>query len=233
MKGKLYLVATPIGNYDDITLRALNVLKDADIIVCEEYKEARRLLSQYDIDKELIALNEHNEADEAKTVVEKLKAGKMAALISDGGTPMFSDPGHILLDLCLAAGIDVIPVPGVNSLIPAITASALHVEQFYYYGWLSPKKEIRRQELNRLKKVNEVIALLDTPYRLKRILDDIIKAFGPKQQIVLAYKITMPEEQFFRNTADEVRKKVEKQGLKGEFVLLVDNRSEQDKGHAN
>lgn len=224
MKKQLHIVSTPIGNYDDITLRALKILKESDIIICEEFKQARRLLAHYEINKELISLNEHNEAESAKEIIALINEGKKAAQISDCGAPLFSDPGHILVDQCLAAGIEVVPVPGANSLIPALMGSNLDFEKFYYYGWLSPKKDLRRKELLDLKKRKELIVLIETPYRLKAILADIKKMFGGNTHIVLAYKLTMPQEKFFRGTVTEVLKIAEDNSLKGEFVLLVDNR---------
>lgn len=222
-KAKLYLAATPIGNYDDITLRVLNTLRDVDLIICEESKPARRLLSHFDINKELIQLNEHNEKDSTPIVIEKLKQGKSAALISDCGTPLFSDPGHHLVDQCIAANIDIVPLPGASSLMPALIGSGLDFEKFYYYGWLSPKKEIRRKELNKLKSINEVIVILDTPYRLKTLLADVVKIFGNEQKMVLAYKLTMESEKFYRGSANKILSIAEKEDLKGEFVLLIDN----------
>lgn len=224
MSGKLYLVATPIGNPDDITLRALSTLKSVDLIACEEFKPARRLLSGYGIEKELIPLNEHNEPEAAKEVVRRIKSGKNIALISDGGTPLFSDPGHFLLQLCIQADIKIVPVIGANSLIPALTASGLDAEKFYYYGWLSPKKEVRKKELQMLTNIKEIIVLLDTPYRLIRILNDVKNCFGKRQKIVLAYKLTMEEEHFFRGDVSQVLAAAEKRNLKGEFVLLIDNK---------
>src|SRR3970282_2174435 len=206
MKGKLYLVSTPIGNYDDITLRALRILKEADFIICEEFKEARRFLSQQHIDKELFALNEHNENEAANDLLLKILEGKTAALISDAGTPLFSDPGHLLVELCISQKIDVIPVPGANSLLPALICSGLDFEKFYYYGWLSPKKDERRSELLKLKGIREVIVLLDTPYRLKSLLADVVKMLGKNIRTVLAFDLTMKTEKSYRGTAEEVLK---------------------------
>ena len=225
-------MATPIGNYDDITLRALKILKDVDFVVCEEYKEARRLLAHYQIQKELASINEHNEKEFASDIMLKLSEGQNAALISDCGTPLFSDPGHVLVDLCLSAKIEVVPVPGANSLLPALTGSGLDFEKFFYFGWLSPKKDIRQQELFRLKRINEVIVLMDTPYRLKSVLADIIKIFGPTQRLVIAYNLTMDSEKFFRGSAGHLLNHVEKNNLKGEYVLLLDNSKKKfAKGH--
>lgn len=223
MNKKLYLVATPIGNYDDITIRALNVLNSADLIICEEYKEAKRLLSHYKIEKELISLNEHNENESAGEVILKIKSGKNAALISDCGTPLFSDPGHYLIQLCLSNNIDIVPIPGANSLLPALTGSGFPIENFFYYGWLSPKKERRRRELLKLKNLKEVIVILDTPYRLKTVLADIVKYLGAKKNIVVAFQLTMENEKFFRGTAKEILEIAVKKNLKGEYVIIINN----------
>ena len=224
MNPTLYITPTPIGNYDDITLRALKVLKEVDFIICEELKPANRLLAHYNISKELFSLNEHNQKDISQELANKILEGKSAALISDAGTPLFSDPGHILVDFCISYKIRIVPLPGANSLIPTLISSGLNIEKFYHYGWLSPKKEIRKQELFRLKKTRELIVLMETPYRLRRILEDIIITFGRNQQIVLAYKLTMPQEIIIRDTVSKVLKQVENNNLKGEFVLLLDNR---------
>jgi 16S rRNA (cytidine1402-2'-O)-methyltransferase len=227
MKSRLYLVATPIGNYADITLRALYVLKNVDFIICEEFKEARRFLSHYHIEKELISLNEHNEKEVTPDILTKLAEGKSAALISDCGTPLFSDPGHLLVEQCIAKRIEVIPLPGANSLLPALIVSGFDFEKFYYYGWLSPKKEIRRIELLNLKNINEVIILLDTPYRLKTLLSDVVGIMGNKLPAVLAFQITMEDEQFYRGTVKEILDIVVNKNLKGEFVLILNNKKNQ------
>ncbi len=229
MERTLYITPTPIGNYDDITLRALQVLKESDLIICEEPKPARRLLSHFGIEKELIPLNEHNEKEITPEIIRMLNEGKTASLISDAGTPLFSDPGKYLVDQCIAAGIKIVPLPGANSLLPALVSSGLNIEKFYYYGWLSPKKEIRKRELQKLKSVPELIVLLETPYRLKRILEDIQNTFGKNTYIVLAYKLTMPEEKIIRGNIGNVLEKVEKEKLKGEFVLMINNRKTERK----
>jgi 16S rRNA (cytidine1402-2'-O)-methyltransferase len=224
MKKKLFLVSTPIGNYDDITLRALNTLNDVDFIICEEYKDARRLLAHYKIKKELIALNEHNENDVVDEILLKINEGKSAALISDCGTPLFSDPGHLLVDICISQNIEIIPVPGANSLLPALIGSGFDFEKFYYYGWLSPKKHLRRKQLLDLKRIKEVIVLMDTPYRLKRLLEDVVNLIGKSVPVVLAYNLTMADEKYYRGDAEKVLAIAEKKNLKGEFVLIINNR---------
>jgi len=224
MKRKLFLVSTAIGNYDDITLRALNILKKVDFIICEEFKAARRMLAHYKINKELIALNEHNENDVVDEILFKITEGKSAALISDCGTPLFSDPGHLLVDMCISQNIDIIPVPGANSLLPALIGSGFDFEKFYYYGWLSPKKHIRRKQLLNLKRIKEVIVLMDTPYRLKRLLSDVVNIFGESTLVCLAFELTIKDEKYYRGDAQKVLNIAEKNNLKGEFVLILNNK---------
>jgi 16S rRNA (cytidine1402-2'-O)-methyltransferase len=224
MKRKLFLVSIPIGNYDDITIRALDILKKVDLIICEEYKAARRLLAHYKINKELIALNEHNEPEIADEILLSIIEGGTAALISDCGTPLFSDPGHLLVDLCIAQGVEVVPVPGASSLLPALIGSGYDIEKFYYYGWLSAKKDIRRKQLLDLRRIKEVIVLMDTPYRLKRLLSDVVNIFGNATPVVLAFELTMKDEKYYRGSAQKVLNIAEKNNLKGEFVLIVNNR---------
>jgi len=224
MKAKLYIVSTPIGNYEDITLRAIRILKECDFIICEEFKEARRLLAHYKIQKELCSLNEHTENEAANDLILKLLGGKAAALISDCGTPLFSDPGHLLVDLAIQNRIDVIPVPGVSSLLTALVGSGLDFEKFYYYGWLSPKKDIRRKQLLDLKKRKETIVLMDTPYRLKSLMEDIVKLLGANVPCVLAFELTKENEKFYRGNAGNILSIVLKENLKGEFVLILSNK---------
>ncbi len=223
MQGKLYIVSTPIGNYEDITLRALRILKEVDFIICEEFKEARRLLSRYKISKELHSINEHNEKENANEIISIITQGKSAALISDCGTPLFSDPGHLLVQLAIQNRIDIIPVPGVSSLLAALVGSGINFEKFYYYGWLSAKKDIRKKEILGLKKRREVIVILDTPYRLIALLEDVAKFWSRNIPVVLAYELTKDKEKFFRGSCEEVLRLAVKENLKGEFVLILNN----------
>lgn len=224
MKKTLFIVSTPIGNYEDITRRALNVLRNVDFIICEEFREARRFLSKYKIEKELVELNEHNEEEVSDEILQMMLEGKSAALISDCGTPLFSDPGHLLVDLAIQNKIDVIPVPGASSLLAALVGSGLDFEKFYYYGWLSPKKDIRRKQLLDLKKRKETIVLMDTPYRLKTLMEDIVKLLGANIPCVLAFELTKDREKFYRGNAGNILGHVERENLKGEFVLIVDKK---------
>lgn len=221
MKSKLYIVSTPIGNYEDITLRAIRLIKECDLLICEEYKEARRLLSYFKIQKELIALNEHNEKEVTDEIIIQIKEGKSAALISDCGTPLFSDPGHYLVKVAIQNKIDVVPVPGASSLLAALVGSGMDFEKFYYYGWLSPKKEIRRKQLYDLRKIKDTIVILDTPYRLQSLLEDVTKIIGENVSVVLAYELTKENEKFYRGNAGNILNAVERENLKGEFVLII------------
>lgn len=224
MPGKLYIVSTPMGNYEDITLRALKILKEVDFIICEEYKEARRLLSYCKISKELHSINEHNEKENADEIISIIAQGKSAALISDCGTPLFSDPGNLLVQLAIQNRIEVIPVPGVSSLLAALVGSGINFEKFYYYGWLSPKKDIRKKQILDLKKRKEVIVLMDTPYRLRTLLEDVTELWSRNVPVVLAYELTKEKEKFYRGTCEEVFRSVVNENLRGEFVLIVNNK---------
>jgi len=224
MNGKLYIVSTPIGNHEDITLRSLNVLKSVDFIICEEFKEGRRLLSNYKIEKELVTLNEHNEKEAVDDILMMFVEGKSAALISDCGTPLFSDPGHLLVDVLISQKIQIVPVPGASSIMTALVGSGFDIEKFYYYGWLSPKKDERRGQLIRMKGIHEIIILMDTPYRLKTLLADVAKILGNNIPVVLAYQLTMGNERFYRGNAGQVLSNAETNNLKGEFVLIINNR---------
>ncbi len=224
MKNKLYIVSVPIGNYEDITLRALKTLKLVDFIICEEYKPARRLLSQYKTEKELLALNEHNEKQIVPEIVAEILKGKTAALISDAGTPLFSDPGTFLVEQCILKKIEIIPIPGASSLLAALVGSGYSFDKFYYYGWLSPKKDIRYKQLQKLKSIKELIIIMETPYRLIVLLNDVVKVFGKEQNIVVAFKLTQNGENYYRGNAVDILAKVSERKEKGEFVLLIDNR---------
>ena len=223
MSGTLFLVATPIGNYDDITLRALNVLQTSDIIVYEERKEGQRLLSHYGIEQKTVeSLNEHNEAAASFHIIEHLKNGKNIALISDAGTPVFSDPGQELVRKAIAQGIRIVPVPGPSSLLPALIVSGFLIDSFLFYGFPSPKGNRRRTELERLRHERRVMVFMDAPYRLVPLMKDIAGAFGPMRRVCVAFNLTMPDEQIFRGSASELLHNFQKKEIKGEFVVVVE-----------
>ncbi len=224
MSGTLYLVATPIGNVDDMTFRAVTVLRSADLIVYEERREGERLMRHYDIQKPVATLNEHNEAAATHTILKHLEGGTNVALVSDCGTPVFSDPGQLLVRKAVDRGIKVVPIPGASSLMPALTVSGFPIDQFIFYGWLSPKKERRRAELRQLLNERRTIVLMDTPYRLMPLLRDLAEAFGGSRRICIAFNLTMPDERILHGTAQELAVRLSGKEMKGEFVIVIEGR---------
>lgn len=224
MLGSLYLVSTPIGNYDDITVRALNVLKSVDVVVCEERSEGLRLLRQYGIEKPIEILNEHNETAAANIIVDVLTIGKSAALISDAGTPVFSDPGRVLVEKAIQHNIKIIPVPGASSLLPALIVSGFPIKEFVFAGFLSPKRERRITELRNLKKEPRTIVLMDTPYRLVQLLRDMADVFGETRRVCVAFDLTLPSEEIFHSTPPKLYQQFLKEEKKGEFVIVLEGK---------
>jgi 16S rRNA (cytidine1402-2'-O)-methyltransferase len=219
-KSRLYVVATPIGNPDDITLRALNVLKEADFVICEEFKVGSKLLKFYGIQKPLELLNEHNEVDKTAQLISRLLTSpEQAVLISDAGTPLFADPGSSLVQECHYNNIEVKPVPGASSIMAALMASGVKVDKFLYYGFLPANKDERRIELKRLPN-NFNLVFLEAPYRLKQLLGDMKRFLGQNREAVICYKLTQPEEKIFWGTLEELM--IMTDGLpKGEFVIIL------------
>ncbi len=219
--GKLFIVATPIGNAQDITLRAIETLRSVDAIICEERKDGSRLLKQLEITgKPLIELNEHNEGEMIQEVLIDLMNGKNMALISDCGTPVFSDPGKQLLKLMDEMRIKVVPIPGASSLMAALSLCPFDMENFTFLGFLPPKTEQRSAALQKHTNSNFPIILMDTPYRLVKLLDEVNKIFGRQQQIFLALDLTLPSEATYLGTVQDIAAQV--QGRKAEFILILD-----------
>lgn len=230
LKGTLYLVATPIGNPDDITLRALKILKEVDIIVCEELREGKKLLGTYQIEpKELDTLNEHNESLKVDKIIEDLNSGKNVALISDAGTPVFSDPGSLLVKRAIREGIKIIPIPGASALLLALIVSGFNIEKFIYLGWLPQKREKRRQELRKLKGEQRTAVIFETPYRIIPVLEDIGAVLGVERKICVAYNLTMPDEEIIRGNVIEVMNYLIEKKKKGECVIVIAGAEESKK----
>ncbi len=223
MPGSLYLFATPIGNIEDITRRAVRVLQEVDIVVFEERKEGARLLRHFGIEKAVESLNEHNEAAATQVILEKLKEGKNVALISDAGTPVFSDPGRLLVLKSTEQGIPVVPVPGASSLMPALTVSGFPIDQFVFYGFLSPKRNRRIVELQEVKRERRTVVLMDAPYRLVQLLRDISEVIGGTRKICVAFDLTLPTEEIFHGTAPALFEQFSRDVKKGEFVVILDS----------
>ena len=219
--GKLYVVTTPIGNYADMTIRGLRMLEQSSIVVCEEFKEAAKLLKHFGMRKELMNINEHNENESTIEVLEELKNGKIITLISDCGTPGFSDPGNNLLNECFAQRIEVEFCGGSNSVMTALVLSGFDISRFYFRGFLSPKKDIRREELSRLRHFERPIVIMEAPYRLYAILEDISVALG-ERNVFVGFDLTMQSEKQYRGSADDILRKIGDNKFKGEFVIIID-----------
>ena len=222
MPGTLYLVATPIGNLEDISFRALRILKEVDLVVYEERKAGSALLRHFGIEKPVESLNEHNEAAATSVILAALKKGSNVAVVSDAGTPVFSDPGQMLVRKAIDAGIKIVPVPGATSLMPALISSGFPIEQFVFAGFLSPKRNRRIVELQQLKKESRTIVLMDTPYRLVALLRDIADVLGPARRLSIAFDLTMPTEEIFRGTAQSLLQRFSKDERKAEFVVVIE-----------
>ncbi|MEN4011851.1 MAG: 16S rRNA (cytidine(1402)-2'-O)-methyltransferase [Bellilinea sp.] len=218
--GKLFIVATPIGNPLDITLRAVKLLGDVDAVICEERRRGSTLLKSLGIiPRALIALNEHNEQFEAASLVQRILRGESMALISDAGTPVFADPGADLIRQAVDYGILVSPLPGASALTALLSVLDFKVERFVYAGFLSRTPETRRKELQNLLKHNLPIVLMDTPYRLNNLLEDIEKMGGKNRLLTVGLDFTLPGETILRGTVEDIRMKL--RGRKAEFILII------------
>ena len=227
-KSKLYVVATHIGNPDDITLRALKILEEVDFVICEEFKVGSRLLKGYDIKKPLELLNEHNETEQTQVILNRLiMNSEIAAIISDAGTPLFADPGNNLVFNCHQNGIDVVPVPGASSIMAALMVSGLKLEQFLYYGFLPANKDERKRAIKRLPNNYDLI-FLETPYRLKQLLGDLKMILSANRQAIIAYKLTQKDEKIFWGNLQELTLMTQELP-KGEFVFIL-RKIEMNKG---
>ena len=219
--GKLFIVAIPIGNPDDITLRAIKTLQEVEVIICEELKPARRFLKRHELQKkELLQINEHNEKEESEAVlIRMLQNGESMALISDCGTPVFSDPGHFLVKTAVEFGIPVVPIPGPSSLMTALSVLEFQPTEFVYGGFLSRDSKERTKEMTRLRDMQMPVILMDTPYRLTAVLQDAGKVFGKGRSATLACSLTQPDERIYRGRIGEILSQVE--GKKAEFILII------------
>lgn len=218
--GILYIVATPIGNPDDITIRAIKTLTDAPLIICEEAKEARRLLKKLNIhDKELLECNEHNQTQQTPIIIQHLLQGLDAALISDCGTPVFADPGHMVIKQSVDFEIPVKPVPGASSLMSLLSILDFSPRDFLFLGFLPRETSARKTILHRNKSAEFPIILMDTPYRLTKLLVEIREVMGGNKKITLACDLTLPEEHVYRGTINTIFPKVENK--KAEFILII------------
>lgn len=222
MKGTLYLVATPIGNLEDITLRALNVLKEVDIILAEDTRKTIKLLNHYEIKKPMISFYRHNEGVKSEYVLSLLEEGKNLALVSDAGTPAISDPGEDLVKILIEHEINIVPIPGAVACIQALICSGFDVTKFAFEGFLSINRRCRKERLEVLKNEERTMVFYEAPHKLKRTLDDFKEAFGGERRIVLAREITKIHEEMLRMSIDEAIEYYEANEVKGEFVIVLE-----------
>lgn len=224
----LYLVATPIGNLEDITLRALRVLKSVDRIACEDTRQTQKLLNHYSIDTPTVSLHEHNEAGRTSELIADLLGGESIAVVSDAGLPGISDPGMFLARAAIRAEISVFTVPGANAALAGLVASGLETERFLFLGFLPPKTTARRSDLKKLKAgINQLTTLIfyEAPHRILETLADVERVWSADCQVVVARELTKVHEEFLRGTVAEVRRVLTgRDRIRGEIVLLVEAR---------
>ena len=214
MAGVLYIVATPIGNLEDITLRALRVLKEVDLIAAEDTRHTRHLLDHYGIKTALTSYHEHNERAKAQNLVERLLRGDNIALVSDAGTPAISDPGYRLVVAALPAGIQVTPIPGAAALAAVISASGLPSDRFVFEGFLPAKKQEKKKKLQKLQSEVRTLIFYEAPHRLKESLQDLLQVFGDRE-IVVAREVTKMHEEFLRGTISAVSEQIANREVEG------------------
>jgi 16S rRNA (cytidine1402-2'-O)-methyltransferase len=218
--GCLYVVATPIGNLEDISLRALRILKEADVIACEDTRQTMKLLSHFDLRKKLVSYHEHNEITRAAELVIDLEQGAKVALVSDAGTPAISDPGHRLVSLCLRHGIEVVPVPGASAFVAALAASGMAIEEFTFVGFLPARQSERRKKLRTLMNEPRTIVLYEAPHRLLETLEDSLEILG-NRPTVIAREVTKMYEEFLRGHLEDLLAGVRAKEPRGEITLLI------------
>jgi len=223
--GKLYLVATPIGNLDDITYRAVETLKSVDVIAAEDTRHSLKLLNHLQISKPLISYHRHNEDVKTDLLIEKLLKGENIALITDAGTPAISDPGEEIVKQAIKNEIEIIPIPGACALINALICSGMDTKEFTFFGFLPLNKKLRKNKFEEIKNENKTIIIYEAPHKLNNTLRDILDEIGDVN-IVLAREITKIHEEFIRGKISEIINKTE--GIKGEIILIIEGNKKSD-----
>lgn len=222
-RGALYVVSTPIGNLDDITLRAIKILSGVDLIAAEDTRKTKFLLEHLKISKPLVSYYSYNEAKRVPELIERLKRNETIAVVTDAGTPGISDPAFLLISAAVAENIKVIPVPGASAMLAALVASGLHTERFLFEGFL-PLKKGRTTKLDELKDEHRTIIIYESPHRIERTLDDLVVHFG-ERRIVVARELTKKFEEIVRGTSREVLERIRRSTPKGEFVIVVEGKA--------
>ena len=218
--GCLYIVSTPIGNLEDITLRALRILKEADLIACEDTRQTLKLLSHFDIHTRLVSYHEHNEITRAAELVIELEQGAKIALVSDAGTPAISDPGQHLIALALRHNVRVVPIPGASAVVAALAASGMSNEQFLFVGFLPARQSERRKALRELAAQSATLVLYEAPHRLLDTLEDAVEILG-NRPAAIARELTKIHEEFLREHLQDLAAAARRKPLKGEMTVLI------------
>ena len=221
--GTLYIVATPIGHLEDITFRAINVLKQVNLIAAEDTRRTRILLNVYDIKADLISYHDHNKERQGEKILQYLLSGKSVALVSDAGTPGISDPGYYVINLAIQHTIPVIPIPGVSAVIAALSASGLPSDRFCFEGFLPKKSNSRRKFIQTLRDEDRTIIFYESPYRIVATLQDFLDIYG-ERWVVVARELTKRYEEVMRGTLSDVLKTLRGRKIKGEFTVLISSR---------
>jgi 16S rRNA (cytidine1402-2'-O)-methyltransferase len=219
--GTLYIVATPIGNLEDITYRALRVLREVDIVACEDTRHTRKLLSHYGIETKTISYHEHNERERAEQLCKFLETGKDIALVSDAGTPLISDPGFRIVQAAIEQNIRVVAVPGLTAFVAALSASGLPTDQFFFGGFLPPRAIARRAKLDQLRAVAVTLVFYEAPHRIAKTLQDALLIFGDREAVV-ARELTKLHEEFVRGKLSDLATRYsDNASVRGEIVLMI------------
>lgn len=229
--GTLYLVATPIGNLEDITLRALRTLKECDVVAAEDTRRTGQLLKHFGISRPMVSYFQFNEARRSEEIIERLKRGEKIALVTDAGSPGISDPGERVVRAARAAGLRVEAVPGPCALVAALTASGLPADEFHFIGFLPHKSGQRKKQLEALNQFAGTLVLYESPYRIEKLLGELQEIF-PEREVVLARELTKKFEEFLRGTPLELLETARKRSLKGEFVVLLAGEKEKKSAEA-
>lgn len=228
--GSLYIVATPIGNLEDITLRAVRILKEVDLIAAEDTRHTLKLLNHLEISKPMISYHRHNEGERTEDLIKELEAGKHIALVSDAGTPGICDPGEEIIKRCIEKNIKIIPIPGACAMVNALIASGVSTKEFSFLGFLPLNKKTRREKLEEIKNSNKTTILYEAPHKLKNTLKDL-SDIVENRKMVLARELTKIHEEYIRGTVDELIEKSE--NLKGEIVLIIEGGNKREENKLN
>jgi 16S rRNA (cytidine1402-2'-O)-methyltransferase len=222
--GILYIIATPIGNLEDISWRALRILKEVDFIACEDTRQTLKLLNHYQIKKPLISYHQHSRLIKIEWLIDQLRAGKNLALVSDAGTPGISDPGNKLVDQALVAGIKVVPIPGACAVTALASASGLPVDSFLFLGFV-PHKKGREKLFKRIAKASETVIIYESPHRFLKTLENLVRVLDSKRKVVVGRELTKVYEEIVRGNVIEILEHFKDKSIKGEIVVIIEGSS--------